>query len=251
MSHTNRREQPFDFSGKVAIVTGGTRGIGRCIAELLLEGGAEVIYTGTNQSSEYELKGGRYEQLDFMSDQSTAEFIERVIMSSVGIDILVNNAGININESIDEISDEHWDTIVKINLTGPMKMIRAVARVMNKHGKSGRIVNISSIWGIISKSKRNAYSAAKTGLIGLTRASALDLAPHGILVNALCPGFVNTELTRRMLSKEEMSQLAAEVPLGRFAEVDDIARVALFLCSEYNTYITGQAIVVDGGFTIR
>lgn len=247
----DRSEQAFDFSGKVALVTGGTRGIGRRIAELMLRCGAQVIYTGTKELPEEKLKNGRYEQLDFMNDQSVSRFTERVIASASHIDILVNNAGINVNEPIDEISDENWDAIVKIDLTGAMKMMRSVARVMKKGEHEGRIVNISSIWGVISKSKRNSYSAAKTGLIGLTRAVALDLAPHGILVNALCPGFVNTELTSRMLSKEEMAQLASEVPLGRFAEVDDIARVVLFLCSKYNTYITGQAIVVDGGFTIR
>lgn len=250
MSNGNKKGNEFDFSGSVAVVTGGTRGIGRCISELLLKGGAQVIYTGTKALPDRILEGGRYEQLDLMSDQSTAAFIERVITPS-RIDILVNNAGVNVNETVDEILDEHWDTIVKINLTGAMKMLRAVAGNMKGNGNCGKIVNISSIWGVISKSKRNAYSAVKTGLIGLTRASALDLAAHGILVNALCPGFVNTELTRSMLSKEEMAQLAFEVPLGRFAEVDEIARAALFLCSSANTYITGQTIVVDGGFTIR
>lgn len=241
----------FDFSGKTAIVTGGTRGIGRRVSELFLERGATVIYTGTKTAPEHEIKGARYAQLDLTKEVSIEAFVKSVIAPSSRIDVLINNAGINVNESIDEISDDHWDNIIKINLTGSMKMSRAVAQIMKKNGAGGKILNISSIWGIISKSKRNAYSAAKTGLIGLTHASALDLAAHGILVNALCPGFVNTELTRRMLSKEEMAHLASEVPLGRFAEVDEIARAVLFLCSGENTYITGQAIVVDGGFTIR
>lgn len=251
MSDKNSIGKGFDFSGSIAVVTGGTRGIGRSIAELLLEGGAEVIYTGTKEAAEHEIKGGRYEQLDFTSDDSVSRFFKDVVEKTVGIDILINNAGININEPIDQISDNHWDAIVKINLTGAMKTLRAVSRVMKQGGKGGKVVNISSIWGVISKPKRNAYSAAKTGLIGLTRANALDLAPYGILVNALCPGFVNTELTSRMLSKEEREQLAREVPLGRFAEVDDIARVAVFLCSKFNTIITGQTIVADGGFTIK
>lgn len=241
----------FDFSGKIAIVTGGTRGIGRCIAELLVESGADVIYTGTKTYPEQALKQGKYEQLDLMNDQSVSQFTERAIARMSQIDILINNAGINVNESIGEISDEHWDSIIKINLTGAMKILRSVARNMIKSGNRGKIVNISSIWGVISKPKRDAYSAAKTGLIGLTKASALDLAPYGILVNALCPGFVNTELTRRMLLPEEMQKLATEVPLGRFAEVDEVACAAAFLCSGLNTYITGQTIVVDGGFTVR
>lgn len=234
---------------KVAIVTGGTRGIGRSIVELLLEEGCEVIATGTKEEGNVP-SGARYAPLDLADAHSVERFVREVVERTAP-DILVNNAGININESVDEILDEHWDSVVKVNLTGPMKTMRSVARNMKKSGKGGRVVNISSIWGMISKPKRNAYSAVKTGLIGLTRASALDLAPHGILVNALCPGFVNTELTRRMLSKEEMAKLSSEVPLGRFAEVSEIARAVVFLCSDLNTYITGQTIVVDGGFTIR
>jgi 3-oxoacyl-[acyl-carrier protein] reductase len=115
----------------------------------------------------------------------------------------------------------------------------------------GKILNISSIFGVVSKEKRNAYSASKTGLIGLTRSSALDLAQYNILVNALCPGFTMTELTKSVLSKADMDKLRADVPLQRFAEVDEIARAGLFLCSDQNTYITGQTLVVDGGFTIR
>jgi 3-oxoacyl-[acyl-carrier protein] reductase len=110
-------------------------------------------------------------------------------------------------------------------------------------------VNVSSIFGLVSRSKRDSYSASKAGLIGLTRAAALDLAPYGILVNALCPGFTLTDLTRSILSKDEMKRLSSEIPLGRFAREEEIAASAVFLCSDLNTYITGQAIAVDGGFT--
>lgn len=240
-----------DFSDKTAIVTGGTRGIGKCIVQLLSQQGCDVIYTGTKKSSDQNLHGTRFEQMDLSDEKSVNRFVREIIEPHPGIDILVNNAGINKIEPIDEISDADWEKILTVNLTGAMRMTRAVSKNMknNKHG--GRILNISSIFGVVSKSRRNAYSASKTGLIGLTRASALDLAPDNILVNALCPGFTMTELTQSVLSKNDMEELRREVPLGRFAEVTEIARAALFLCSDNNTYITGQTLLVDGGFTIR
>jgi 3-oxoacyl-[acyl-carrier protein] reductase len=240
-----------DFSGKTAIVTGGTRGIGKCIVQQLCKQGCDVIYTGTKKSSDSDLKGARFEKMDFLDEVSINRFVQEIIVSHPGIDILVNNAGINKIEPIDEISDEIWENILTVNLTGSMRMTRAVSKNMKKNKHGGRILNISSIFGVVSKSRRDAYSASKTGLIGLTRASALDLAPFNILVNALCPGFTMTELTQSVLSEKDIDDLRQEVPLGRFAEVNEIANAALFLCSDLNTYITGQTLLVDGGFTIR
>lgn len=240
-----------DFSGKTAIVTGGTRGIGKCIVQLLCEQGCDVIYTGTKKPFDSDIKGARFEQIDLSDLASIRKFEEEIIVPHPGINILVNNAGINKIELIDEITDEDWERILMVNLTGSMRMTRAVSKNMKKNNHGGKILNISSIFGIVSKTRRNAYSASKTGLIGLTRASALDLAPFNILVNALCPGFTNTELTQSVLSRKDMEDLRQEVPLGRFAEVNEIARAALFLCSDLNTYITGQTLLVDGGFTIR
>lgn len=240
-----------EFSGKTAIVTGGTRGIGKCIVQQFAANGCSVIYTGTRKGAKAMPGNARFEPLDLADEESIARFVKEVIEPHPGIDILVNNAGINKIEPVDEITDEDWEKILTVNLTGAMRMTRAVARSMKKRGKGGRILNFSSIFGIVSKSRRNAYSASKTGLIGLTRASALDLAPDNILVNAICPGFTLTELTKTILSKEDMEELRKEVPLQRFAEVDEIARAAVFLCSEENTYITGQTLLVDGGFTIR
>ena len=241
----------IDFSGKTAIVTGGTRGIGRSIVSLLLESGCHVIYTGTKEQLESPTEKGRYERLDLSNEKSIERFMEEVISKTPRIDILINNAGINIIEPIDEIQDEHWEKVLTVNLTGSMRMMREVAKVMKKNSQGGKILNISSIFGVVSKAKRNSYSASKTGMIGLTRASALDLAPYNILVNALCPGFTLTELTMSILSEEEMNVLATEVPLGRFADVSEIAKIAVFLCSDLNTYITGQTIVVDGGVTAQ
>ena len=164
---------------------------------------------------------------------------------------MINNAGINIIESIDEVKYENWEKILAVNLTGPMHLTKAVAKTMKKNKHGGKILNISSIFGVVSKAKRNSYSASKSGLMGLTRASSLDLAPYNILVNTLCPGFTSTELTKSILSSKEMKDLSLQVPLGRFADASEIAKIAVFLCSDLNTYLTGQTIVVDGGVTTQ
>ncbi|MFH1727674.1 MAG: SDR family oxidoreductase [Pseudomonadota bacterium] len=242
----------IDFAGKKAIVTGGTRGIGNSIASMLDKSGCEVIYTGTKEKAENRIGSARYEQLDLACKKSIERFSDEVIKTSEKIDILINNAGINFIEPIDKIQDQHWEAVLNVNLTGAMCLTREVAKTMIKQKNGGRILNVSSIFGIVSKAKRGSYSASKAGMIGLSRACALDLAPYSILVNALCPGFTVTELTASILSPDEMAKLAKEeVPLGRFAEVDEISKVALFLCSDMNTYLTGQTIVVDGGMVIR
>ncbi len=173
-----------------------------------------------------------------------------VVKNLKRIDILINDEGINIVEYIDKISEQNWNNIIRVNLTGPMQLTQAVIPKI-KNGKYGRILNVSSIWGVISKEKRAAYSSSKTGLIGLTRAASLELAAYNIMVNALCPGFTMTDLTRATLSNSEIKRLSKQVPLGRFAQPKEIAHVAVFLCSDINSYITGQAVTVDGGFSIK
>jgi len=241
----------MNFSGKRAIVTGGTRGIGKSICVKLCEYGCEVFATGTSIDTNPRSQGERinYLQLDLLEDHSIKQFISNIERMG-NIDILINNAGINIIEPIDTLTMENWMKIIKVNLTGPMVLMKSISKIM-KDNNGGRILNISSIWGIIGKEKRNSYAATKTGIIGLTRTVALDLAPYNILVNALCPGFTKTELTNSTLSREEIDNLASEVPLRRLANVEEVANVAIFLCSEMNTYITGQTIIVDGGFTIK
>lgn len=241
----------INLSGKTAIVTGGTRGIGRSIVLHLLESGCDVIYTGTKKQIKSPVAGAMYEQLDLFDEKSIERFFEDVVRRTPKIDILINNAGINIIEPIDEIKDDNWEKVLTVNLTGTMRLMRAVAKVMKKNNTGGKILNISSIFGVVSKSKRNVYSASKAGVIGLTRASALDLAPYNILVNALCPGFTSTDLTSSVLSEKEMKELSSKVPLGRFADVSEVAKIAVMLCSDLNTYITGQTVVVDGGVTAQ
>lgn len=238
----------MEFKNKVAIVTGGTRGIGKAICNYLLAKGCNVIATGTKQKKTRN-KNLMYKKLNFLEKNDLNNFLQYT-KSLKKIDILINNAGINFIEPIDAIKEKNWDEIIKVNLKGPMLLSKSISQIMKKN-RRGKIVNISSIWGIISKEKRDAYSASKTGLIGLTRAMALDLAPYNILVNALCPGFTMTQLTESTLSKEEIKTLSQDIPLKRFASVDEIAKIVAFLCSDLNTYITGQSITIDGGFTIK
>ena len=161
---------------------------------------------------------------------------------------IVNNAGVNKIDTITEISVDDWDWINAVNMRGPFLLTQAVSEDMKKQN-SGKIINIASIFSVISKVKRAAYSATKWGLIGFTKAVALELAPFNIQVNAVSPGFVDTDLTRKILGLENMKQLEETIPQGRLAQPEEIAKVVLFLCSDQNTYITGQNIVVDGGFT--
>ena len=243
----------LDFTNKTVIITGGTRGIGAAIARVFLKAGAQLLVTGTKNTnpkipgiSDSKIKI-QYHQLDFSSEISVKEFIHSV--KKLGsIDVLINNAGVNKIESVIKISVDDWDWINNVNLRGPFILTQAVAEKMKKQ-ESGKIINIASILGVVSKEKRAAYSATKWGLIGFTKAVALDLALFNVQVNAVSPGFVDTYLTRRILGLKNMKQLTKTIPQGRLAKPDEIAKVVLFLCSELNTYITGQNIVVDGGFT--
>lgn len=240
-----------NLSNQTAIVTGGTRGIGRAVATLLARHGCRTIITGTKTrgSKDTVLDTLEYLQLDFSDKKSLNNFIKAVERLKK-LDILINNSAINIIEPIDQIGEKNWKKLLEVNLTGPMLLLKYASRIMKRHNY-GRIVNISSILGLISKEKRSSYSATKAGLMGLTRAAALDLARRNILVNAVCPGFTDTELTRSTLSAQEQEKIKKDIPLGRFAQVDEIARLVLFLASRENSYITGQAIVADGGYTIK
>ena len=239
----------MDFNNKTVIITGGTRGIGAEIGRVLLDSGANVIATGTQNelsNSSHQLNF-KYHKLDFLSDKSIKKFID-FINQIKKIDVLINNAGINKIDHLTDISKKTWDNVNAVNLRGPFLLTKVVAQKMQKD-LSGKIVNISSIFGVVSKKKRAVYSSAKWGLIGFTKSAALDLASYNILVNAVSPGFVDTDLTRQVLGVEKMKKLREEIPQGRLAQPSEIAKVVQFLCSDLNTYITGQNIIVDGGFT--
>ena len=237
----------FDFEDKTAIVTGGNRGIGKAISEALLRSNCRVIVTSTGKCPDWckAYQCCEHRRIDFLDSVSVKSFSDEII-SMESIDILINNAGIQIPQMIYDINDEDWDKVFKINLYGPMQMMRTVTHKMKVSAK-GKILNISSIAGIISKPGQSAYSASKAGLIGLTRSSALDMAPYNILINALCPGPTSTDMVENLLTEDQKKAIKAGIPLGRFARPQEIANFALFLCSDLNTYITGQTIIVDGG----
>ena len=240
------------FKKQIVLITGGSKGIGKEIANQFFNCGASVYVT--SRSNNRLIKGNHKEnfikniKIDFSNKKETNEFIG-TIKSFKKIDILINNAGINKIDNIDKISELDWDLIQEINLKTPFLMIKNISPIMKKN-KYGKIINISSIFSEISKSKRAAYSASKSGLNGLTRASAIQLAKNNILVNAVSPGFVKTSLTKKILSKQEIVKLEKSLPIGRFANTKDIASLVLYLSSKKNTYITGQNIIIDGGYTI-
>ena len=236
----------------LALITGGIRGIGLAIAELLYEKGYSLILTGTRVSFDpaslpFDSNRVIYKAVDFSKDDQTSVFIK--YLSSLGkLDVCVNNAGINIIEHVFDVTADNFDLVQKINVQAPYLISQVVAKVMAPN-KYGRIVNIASIWSVNSKRGRSSYCTSKAAIVGMTRSLATDLAEHNILVNCISPGFTLTDLTRESLSREEMKTLSAQVPLNRMGKPSEIAEVAWFMCSPKNSYMTGQNIVVDGGFT--
>jgi NAD(P)-dependent dehydrogenase (short-subunit alcohol dehydrogenase family) len=243
------------FKNKTILVTGATRGIGKQVADDLYNLGACLLLTGTNTEEIKMLneaatrlgESKKYFCVDFSDAASVEQFLTE-LRFIVKIDGLVNNAGINRLNYIDQAVDADWDNMLSVNLSTPFKIIREVSVKMKKQ-QYGRIVNVASIFSKISKERRSVYSATKFGLHGLTVGVSNDLARYNILVNTLSPGFVLTDLTKNNLSEKEMQELASIIPARRLAEVKDISNVTLFLLSDLNQYLTGQNIIVDGGFT--
>ena len=223
-----------ELQGRTALVTGASRGIGAAIREAFLAAGAEVLAPSRAEC-------------DLASLASTRAYLDRL---EDRVDILVNCAGMNRLAALEELESGLLAETLRIHLESPAQLIRALAPAMRER-RWGRILNISSIWAGRAKARRGAYAAAKAGLESLTRVLALELAPDNVLVNALAPGFVDTDLTRANNTPEERAALAAAVPLGRLAQPAELAQAALFLCSPRNTYITGQTLVADGGFQCR
>jgi len=249
----------FDLKGKVALVTGGSKGLGKAMARGLVEAGADVVISSRHENElksalEEILRGtdrkGRY----FVADMGRRAEVLRLARSALEemgrIDILINNAGTNIPQPIDQIKDEDWDKIMEINLNSIMVLTRALVPQMKSRGW-GRIIHISSVMGFISKEGRNAYSATKAALIGLARSNALDLGRHGITVNCLAPGPFLTDLPGRLLSAEEKQEFARLTALGRWAEPRELVGPALLLASDAGSYITAETLVVDGGWLAR
>jgi 3-oxoacyl-[acyl-carrier protein] reductase len=239
----------LNFKGKTVVITGGTRGIGFALTSLFEKAEANIIVTGKKAESNpfKDFNRINYHQLDLESNKSIDRFID-FINKINKIDILINNAGINKIDYLTDISIEDWDNIHKVNLRGPFKLAKEIAKKL-KIQEFGKIINIASIYGVISKSKRAAYSSTKWGLIGFTKAIALELAQYNIQVNAISPGFVDTDLTRKILGDKKIKELVSTIPLKRMAKPEEVANLALFLASDQNSYITGQNIIIDGGYT--
>lgn len=233
------------LAGRRAIVTGGTRGIGAAIAERLRAAGATVLVTGKRPRADG-LDGFEYRGVDFADGSALEAFAEEA--RDWAPDVLVNNAGINKLSQFAEIEPEDFDRIQAVNVRAPMLLSRSVVPGMRERGW-GRIVNVASIWSVVSRPGRGSYSASKFALDGLTAALAAEVAADGVLVNCVSPGFVDTELTRSVLGDEGIARLVAEVPAGRLAQPAEIAALVAWLAGPENTFVSAQNIVIDGGFS--
>lgn len=216
------------------LITGGSRGIGKAIADKF-------------RSENYTVITPTRKELDLSKKESIEQYIND---RSMVFDIIINNAGVNY---IGELSNIDSDTVIRMvntNLIAPILLLRTLTQGM-KARQFGRIVNLGSIFGVVSKEGRSVYSATKNGLHGLTNSLALELAPYNVLVNTVCPGYTMTEMTLKNNTHKEIEEIVSQIPLGRLADPYEIAAVVFYLCSKENSYITGQKIIVDGGFTVK
>jgi 3-oxoacyl-[acyl-carrier protein] reductase len=242
----------IDLTGKTALVTGSTRGIGRAIAHRLSDCGATVAVVGRDQGKADEAAASLPHARGFAADvgqsQAVVALVEQVEKAFGGIDILVNNAGITRDNLLMRLKDEDWDAVLNANLRSAFVAIRAASRGMMKK-RWGRVINIASVVGLIGNKGQANYAASKAGLIGLTKSVAKELASRNILANVVAPGFIETDMTAAM-TPDAREMLSKQIPLERLGKPDDIAGVVAFLSSEYATYITGQVFVVDGGMVM-
>jgi 3-oxoacyl-[acyl-carrier protein] reductase len=245
----------IDLSGKRALVTGGNRGIGRTIAERLAEAGADVALFARNADSVAEAARALADRgvrgLALVGDVGSDADVERAwseLMAEFGqLDILINNAGITRDGLLLRMKPEDWSAVLDVNLTGAFRWSRLAAKQMLRQ-KSGRIINVSSIVGVIGNPGQTNYAASKAGLIGFSKSLAVEVAARGITVNVIAPGFIETEMTHA-LGDEAQKEFLSRIPLGKLGTTGDVADLALFLASPLSDYITGQVICVDGGLT--
>jgi len=243
----------IDLSGKNALVTGSTRGIGRAIAETLAKSGARVAIVGrelqkAQQAATAVGNGAQGFACDVTDTAAVTKLVADVETAFGSIDILVNNAGITRDNLVMRLKDDDWDSVQNANLRGAFAAIRAVSRGMMKR-RGGRIINISSIIGMIGNKGQANYAASKAGLIALTKSVAKELGSRNILVNAVAPGFIETEMTAAM-TPEAREGLGKQIALERLGTPQDVAAAVAFLASDLATYITGQVLVVDGGMVM-
>jgi NAD(P)-dependent dehydrogenase (short-subunit alcohol dehydrogenase family) len=251
----------IDLTGQISLVTGAARGIGQAIADRLAASGSRVVYSDLDEA-EAKAAAGRFDgaiglAMDVTRPEQIAEALRRVHADFGRLDILVNNAGVNTlthRVPIDEFPRAEWDRILAVDLNGVFDVSRATAGMMRRQN-AGRIINIASIAGLVPLRLQSAFVAAKAGVVNLTRAMALELGPHGILVNAIAPGSTLTDGTRKLFYgddgkfRDSVRRMLDHVPLGRPATTDEIAVAALFLADPENTYTHGHVLTVDGGWT--
>jgi 3-oxoacyl-[acyl-carrier protein] reductase len=243
----------IDLSGKTALVTGSTRGIGRAVAQALANSGARVAIVGRDKDKASAVaseigKGSMGFACEVSDSASMTQLIADVEKEFGGIDILVNNAGITRDNLVMRLKDDDWDQVLDANLKGAFLAIRAASRGMMKK-RAGRIINMASIVGLTGNKGQANYAASKAGLIALTKSVAKELGSRNILVNAIAPGFIETEMTDAM-TPEARAGLSGLIPLERLGKTEDIAAAVVFLASDMASYITGQVLVVDGGMVM-
>jgi gluconate 5-dehydrogenase len=252
-----KAEQLFDLTGKVAIVTGGGRGIGKALAEVLAANGAHVTISGRNvqrleeTASELQAKGYQlaWQACDVAQVAENDAFVQSVIEERGRLDIMVNNAGISpIFKPSQFVTEEEWDEIVDINQKGLFFGCTAAARHMIERGGGGRIINVSSMFGAVGFARLSVYCATKGAIEQLTRTMALEWAKGGICVNAIAPGMTETDFTSDLMSSRHGEGIINRIPLGRLARTDDLVGATLLLASDAGRYITGQTLYVDGGW---
>jgi 3-oxoacyl-[acyl-carrier protein] reductase len=243
----------IDLSGKTALVTGSTRGIGRAVAKALADSGARVAIVGRDKDKASAVasevgRGSVGFACDVSDSASVTQLIADVEKEFGGIDILVNNAGITRDNLVMRLKDDDWDQVLDANLKGAFLAIRAASRGMMKK-RAGRIINMASIVGLTGNKGQANYAASKAGLIALTKSVAKELGSRNILVNAIAPGFIETEMTDAM-TPEARAGLSGLIPLERLGKTEDVAAAVVFLASDMASYITGQVLIVDGGMVM-
>ncbi len=249
----------FDLTGRVALVTGGNKGLGKAMARGFALAGADVVIASRHEDElkvalDDILAGTGRRGAYCVTDVSVRDDVKKLAtfaLEKMGkVDILVNNAGMNAPQAIDAITDETWDRVLEVNLSSAMALTRELVPQM-KERRWGRVVHISSVMAQVSKERRNVYSATKAALIGLARASALDLGPFGVTVNCVAPGPCLTDMPMSVLSDAEKQAFADRTALGRWAQPRELVGPVLMLCSEAGSYVTGQVLFVDGGYLAR